>query len=225
MTDQISRYPLQWPTGWKRTPAGWRDHGRFNRKESRQHQRGDGTSWTSTSSRQLSVSDAIARVLGELEKMGIADHDIVISTNVSLRLDGLPRSGQSEPEDSGAAVYWIDAAEPQKPPKCMAIDRYHRVADNLAALAATLEAMRAIDRHGGAEILDRAFAGFLALPPPMDWREVLGFARGTKPTLATVEDAYRKLASKLHPDKGGFADDMVDLNIAREAAREELGQA
>lgn len=222
MTDTISRFPLQWPAGWKRTPVHDRDHGRFNRKETRRHDRGDGTSWTSTGSRQLSVSDATSRVLGELQKMGIADHDIVISTNVVLRLDGLPRSGQSDPADSGAAVYWIDAAQPQVPPRCMAIDRYHRVADNLAALAATLEAMRAIDRHGGAEILDRAFAGFLALPAPLDWRKVLGFPPGVEVTLAAAEEQYRRLAGKLHPDKGGFADDMADLNAAREAAREAL---
>ena len=38
----------------------------------------------------------------------------------------------------------------------MAIDAYTRTADNLAAVAATLEAMRAIERHGGAQILERA---------------------------------------------------------------------
>src|SRR3546814_20391176 len=32
--------------------------------------------------------------------------DTIISTNVRTRLDGLPRSGEREPNDSGAAVYW-----------------------------------------------------------------------------------------------------------------------
>jgi hypothetical protein len=30
----------------------------------------------------------------------------VISTNVRMRLDGLPRSGEKESQDPGAAVYW-----------------------------------------------------------------------------------------------------------------------
>jgi len=46
----------------------------------------------------------------------------------------------------------------------MAIDIYDTVAGNLAAVAATLDAMRAIERHGGAQILKRAFQGFKALP-------------------------------------------------------------
>jgi hypothetical protein len=68
----------------------------------------------------------------------------------------------------------------------MAIDQYDRVEHNLAAIAATLDAMRAIKRHGGAEILDRAFTGFTALPAPMaggkPWRQVLGFDLDYTPT-------------------------------------------
>lgn len=62
-------------------------------------------------------------------------------------IDGFPRSGQSEPSDGGVAVYWLTSTGETK---CIAIDRYDRVADNLAAVAATLDAMRAIERHGGA---------------------------------------------------------------------------
>lgn len=84
---------------------------------------------------------------------------------------------------------------------CMAIDRYDRVADNLAAIAATLDAMRAIERHGGAEILNRAFTGFAALPDQASdaWWIVLGVPwDASRPV---IDDAYRHLRSVYHPDK------------------------
>ena len=54
-----------------------------------------------------------------------------------------------------------------------------QVEESLAAIAATLDAMRAIERHGGARVLERAFTGFTAVPAPdarKHWREVFGFA-------------------------------------------------
>jgi len=122
--------------------------------------------------KRLSVMDGLERVLGELGRMGIGRDDVVISTNVPTRLDGLPRRDRV-PSDPGAAVYWRKG----KQTRCMAIDRCDRVEDNLAAIAATLEAMRAIERHGGAEILDRAFTGFVALPSLEQWFQVLGVWR------------------------------------------------
>jgi hypothetical protein len=97
----------------------------------------------------------------------------------------------------------------------MAIDRYERVADNLAAIAATLEAMRAIERHGGAEILDRAFTGFAALPAPEQPWQTLGLET-SRPTRDQVEEAHRRLAMKHHPDRGGDHDAMARINAARD---------
>jgi hypothetical protein len=92
----------------------------------------------------------------------------------ALRNDGLPLSKQREPEDPGVAVYWKTDGKSL----VIAADCYTKIADNLAAVAATLDAMRAIERHGGAAILERAFTGFTALPAPMTgqkpWRDVLG---------------------------------------------------
>lgn len=72
----------------------------------------------------------------------------------------------------------------------MAIDQYYRVEENLAAIAATLDAMRAIERHGGAQILDRASTGFAALQAPMavarSWREMFGFALGAAASSSTA---------------------------------------
>lgn len=172
----------------------------------------------------ITVSEATRRILSELETMGIDPQDVVISTNVKLRLDGLPRSGEKEPDDSGAAVYWIDG----KAHRVMAIDRYYTVADNLAAIAATLDAMRAIERHGGAQILDRAFTGFTALPAPgasKSWRDILDVPdHGDKESqLARAKMHYRACASANHPDRGGDAEKMAEYNKAWEQAQKELG--
>jgi len=190
----IPAYPLEWPPGWKRTPEHQRTTARFG-KASRARA---GGGWDY--GRQLTIAEAVGRVREQLARMGICD--LVISTNLQLRLDGLPKSGQREPGDPGATVYWLTATAGTR---CMAIDRYDRVADNLAAIAATLDAMRAIERHGGAAILDRAFTGFAALPPPVaaeaPWYAVLDVDPGDMHEV--VERAYRYTRSEHHPDRGG----------------------
>jgi hypothetical protein len=121
----ISNYPLCWPEGWKRTESFRMQRAKFGRSV-----QVEGRSWKSK--QDLSVYDSLSRVLEQLERMGIDRQDVIISSNVPTRLDGMPRSGSSEPKDHGVAVYW---KERNKPMRCMAIDRYDRMADNLAAVA------------------------------------------------------------------------------------------
>lgn len=210
-------YPLSWPDGWKRTKN--RAHAAFNKtREPRYNDQGQ---QLYQGKQKLSVADAVKRVLLELERMGVKDDDCIISTNVPLRLDGMPRS-DSEPSDPGVAVYWQKKNQPSM--RCMAIDRYWRVADNLAAVAATLDAMRAIERHGGAEILNRAFLGFAALPEKASqpWREVLGIAPEQAATAELVQSRYRALVKVNHPDVGGKDEDFQRIVQAKEAALMEL---
>lgn len=212
----ISAFPLQWPMGWKRTEAHRRLQARFGRAS-----RGSGVTWTA--GRSLTVNEAVQRVRQELQRMAVDLQDVVISTNLELRLDGLPRSGQRAPADPGAAVYWRDNFN--SAPRVMAIDQYTTVEDNLAAIAATLNAMRAIERHGGAAILERAFTGFSALPAPgaaRHWRDVLGVPN-TVQNEQGLKDAYRRAASAAHPDKGGSDARMAEVNAAYEQGRAELG--
>ena len=192
MREAIEAYPLTWPQGWPRKKSYQRSRAKF-----------------STSGRVLSVMDGIQRVLLELECLGVKRDDLVISTDIPTRLDGLPRSDRTV-ADPGVAVYWRKG----KDTRCMAIDRYDRVADNLAAIAATLEAMRAIERHGGAEILDRAFTGFAALPAPEQWWQVLGVAENA--TGEEIDAAWRRLAARHHPDRGGDSAQMARINTARD---------
>lgn len=187
-------YPLTWPAGWPRKTDAQRADARFNRKARQTINYSGGGSTSYLSSKALTVSDGVNRVLDELGRLGARPGFTVSSTDVVLRLDGLPRSGQREPADPGAAVYWQDRHGAQR---VMATDRYRAVADNLAAIAATLEALRAIERHGGAQILDRAFTGFTSLPAPAaarTWREVIGVGPAER-DLAAVRAAYRRRAS------------------------------
>src|SRR6185437_3353504 len=196
----VRAYPLCWPDGWKRMETWRRANGRF-----------------SSNNRMVTVADGCGRIMVELSKLGVKRDDMIISTNVETRLDGLPRSDRANPADPGVAVYWRKGQN--APMKCMATDRYRAVADNLCAIAETLEAMRAIERHGGAEILERAFTGFAALPERAgsSWRDVLMF--GSRPvTRESIDNAYRELAKKRHPDVGGSTEAMAELNMARDAA-------
>lgn len=205
-----TRNPLYWPTGWPRRSATGRKEAAFKR---------NGAS--------LSVTDGVRRVLLELQRSGVPESDVIVSTDVRTRLDGLPRSGEPKPADPGAAVYWQRSGGPML---CMAIDRYDEVADNLAAIAATLEALRAIERHGGGAILDRAFAGFKALPAPSarPWVEVLGLQamEGHEITPSVLRQARRRAASTAHPDKpGGSHEAMAAVNLAYERACDSMGYA
>lgn len=211
----ITACPLTWPAGWPRTEQGFQKEGRFGTRKQR-----PGSSYAR--SEDITIADAVFRVLAELERMGIKRDDIVISTNVKTRLDGLPRGNEREPRDNGAAVYWETRAGARR---VMAIDQYTSVANNLAAIAATLDAMRAIERHGGAQILDRAFTGFTALPAPSAkraWREILNFSSNDKISSEVLKIRYRYLASRRHPDKGGSDQAMAELNVAYEEAKKEI---
>lgn len=213
----MKSYPLSWPQGWRVTPATERRGARFHTHAHKY--RFDGSNYAQKS--ELTVADAVKRVIGELAAFRIGEEDMIISTNLLLRNDGLPRSSQPEPSNPGAAVYWrVDKVSPYK---VLAIDQYTRVADNLAAIAATINAMRLIERHGNAEILTRVFQGFVALEGPVvrSWRDVLELGAATNPAFHTVRAAFLTLAKQRHPDNGGSVAAMQELNEAYEAARKE----
>lgn len=208
----IPRFPLTWPEGWKRTP---------DRKAARFMTRRNSVSGFGVAvSKSLSVMDGLQRVFRELAALGVRDADVVISTNLVTRLDGYPRSDQREPVDPGVAVYWEEKGGKLR---VMAVDLYDRVADNLAAIAATLDALRAIERHGGAAILERAFTGFDALPPPKSPFDVLGVSK-TSATKESVDAAFRAKARTAHPDApGGSHNQMSELTWARDEALKIIG--
>ena len=217
----IPAYPLQWPDGWKRTPVPERKSAKFTkqRTEHRTWKDYQGNTQTSTyrHSDALTIAQACQRVRDEIRAM-TADDDFVLNSDLEVRLDGMPRSGQREPDDPGVVIYWRDSKIEGWPQRCMAIDRYDRVADNIAAIAATLQAMRAIERHGGAEILNRAFTGFAALEDQREpWWEVLQVRPDA--SREVIDANYKRRRSETHPDRpGGNAEEFQRVQRAYEQA-------
>jgi hypothetical protein len=215
----MTNYPLTWPSGWKRTPSAQRKSAKFSKRIHKSS--GSGETYKSWSNKgEVTIAEGTQRVLEQLRALGVRDGDAIISTDLKVRLDGLPYSGQREPENPGVAVYWKRGKETQH--KAMAIDQYTRIADNLAAIAATLDAIRAIERHGGAIIMEKAFLGFQCLPAPNTWRSVMDIPDDHATTIDRVTAIYRRLANVRHPDKGGTEAKMAELNWAKSEAEKEL---
>jgi hypothetical protein len=201
-------YPLSWPFGWKRTPAVSRGPSNF-----RVGQRG-----------LVDLATAIRRLEHELQLLGAADY--VLSSNVRPRLGG-SMGANIAVEDPGVAVYF----QLRKQQVVLACDRWARVPDNIAAIAAHIGALRGQERWG-VGTLEQAFTGYQALPPPgpptkRHWQQVLlpglGAGPNTHPssivwTIGHADLAYRNLAK----ERQGNHEQMVELNQAIAEARREL---
>lgn len=121
--------------------------------------------------------------------------------------------------DPGVAVWFVwDGMQ-----VCIPVDRYTTVASNLQAIHHIIEARRVELRHGTLALVRATFTGFLSLPAPTGkhWRDILQV--GPSPTRDIIEAQFRRLARDRHPDKGGSADAMAELNGARETALREIG--
>lgn len=142
---------------------------------------------------------------------------LVISSDMVLRRDGLPYAQQKHPDDPGVAVYFLRKGKQMT----FACDRWDKVHDNLYAIAKTINAIRAIERWGSSDMMERAFAAFEALPGPSEpsafWRSVLGMEG--EPTRAQVDEAYRARAKAAHPDRGGSREEWDRLAAAYEVAK------
>lgn len=190
MTDA---YPLQWPDGWPRTPISQRrGRGHFQKRERRCQ--GD-HSWMS--GRDITLNEATRGLMDEVTRLG--GKNVVISSNLQVRLDGLPRSGQRQPDDGGVAVYF-DLNGRQV---AMARDAFVSVADNVRSLALAIEHMRGLERHGGGHMVERAFTGFAALPAPamaleQPWYDVLGLPPHA--SADEIKEARDSKARSYHPD-------------------------
>lgn len=208
------RSPLSWPAHRPRTPSYRRQTGKFKQHGS-----------------AITVAGAMDRVETEVQRLG--GINALLSSNLDLRIDGRPRSGGARPADPGVCLYFTLKAKPF----ALACDSYTDVAQNIAALAAHLEATRAIERHGVASAAE-SLQAFSALPPPQGstsaapvargcW-EVLGLKRQTVMDLpasvraAAINEAWRGRARETHPDVGGDHAAQAELNAARADALKEI---
>ncbi|WP_287011336.1 J domain-containing protein [Brevundimonas sp.] len=182
---------------------GRSDFGRFEQEP--------GRSWKSK--RPLTFAEARDSVLAAARKIGAKG--IVLSSNFTLGASGLPRGDRRRPDDQGVAVYFELGGRQL----VMARDAYQRAEENMRSIGLALEAMAQLERHGGGVMLDKAFAGFTALPAPKRWWEVLGLTPDA--TAEQVAAAFRRMAAQSHPDQGGSHAAMAELNAARDAALRE----
>lgn len=185
------KFPLQWPAAYPRSKS--RDRARFKT-----------TFW-----------QAVKRLYRELELMGAGD--IVVSTNVPLRRDGLPYADPPRINDPGVAIYFKLKSQTMS----MACDAWDKVDDNAQALCLTIEAMRGLDRWGSSDMLNRVFQGFTALPAPASsrpWWEILG-ARDAQRPIDEYETRYKQQMRLAHPDAGGSNERAQELNQAIQEAR------
>jgi hypothetical protein len=165
----------------------------------------------------LTMGRARNQLIEELKLLGA--REIIVSTNVALRLDGLPYADQRRISDPGVAAYF----QLKKRPLVMATDRFITVAGNMRSLALAIEGMRQLERHGGGAMMERAFTGFVAIAPP-DWKKPWRDVFGVKPDwTGDIAALYREKAKHRHPDQGGDDTLMAELNIAYAEAKAELG--
>ena len=165
-----------------------------------------------------SLSAALNNVKGSLERfgkdMGRPVTDVVLSSNVGGLDPGTIR-------DTGVAAWFKWDGEQ----RCIAVDRYPKVEDNLQAIHHIIEARRTEYRHGGLHIVRQTFRGFTALPAPAGqrgWREVLQIAGPA--TKAKIDEKFRALAAAAHPDKpGGSNEKMQELTVAKAQAMKAIG--
>jgi hypothetical protein len=178
----IEAYPLCWPEGWKRTNPYARESSKFK-------------------STFATARDDLLREVERLIQSRYYLHapDPVLSTNVTLRQDGLPYANQREPDDPGVAIYF----QYKKKPMVFACDKYVKVWENMVAIRKTIEAIRGMERWGASDMMERAFTGFVAIADS-SWPSVLGVERNAH--FEDIEMAYKRLRSKHHPDRGGNVD-------------------
>lgn len=128
----IEPYPLQWIPGKPRTPSHQRKRSQF----------------------QVSFAKARDGLLLELSRLGASN--IIISSNVQTRRDGLPYANFREPDDPGVAVYF----KTFKKEYALSCDRWDRAKDNLRAIGKHIEALRGIERWGVSSI-EESFQPYL----------------------------------------------------------------
>lgn len=187
-------YPLTWPDGWKK--ASFRRRSQFGNSI---YKGGPHT-----------IEKAREFVFSELRRLGA--RGIVLSSNLRLRQDGLPISGQSQPSDPSVAVYFTL----KEKPRVLACGEWDRAQDNLWAIGKHIEALRGQERWGVGSV-ERAFTGYTAIPEKtggVSWWEILGVT--VNASEEQITEAYRTKAKILHPDSGTMPnhEGMVVLNEA-----------
>lgn len=227
--EDVQAFPLHWPEGWPRTPSHLRSNGnRFGKMVHVNSSVPGSGGWKSKT--RITPDTARKSLREELGRLGAKS--VTLSTNVPLRQDGEMRADAADRrlDDPGVAVYFMLKGKPM----VMAQDAFDNVAANMRSLALAIDALRSLERHGGGKMMERAFAGFTALPAPdgvkprRPWWIVLNYPVDPDERLdlsvEEVEARYRTLAKRRHPDaEGGSAEAFAELTEAKDDAVRFLG--
>jgi len=191
----MEAFPLEWPSGWKRTRDPQR--ARFD----------------------TTFSEARDEAIHELELLGA--ENIIINSDKPVRRDGLPKAGRKEPKDTAMVAYFTLNHQQQ----CIPCDKWDRTQDNMQAIRKSVEAIRGVARWGADEFVDAAFSGFKALPEPAvatPWMAYFGFQRTLSE--ADLKEAYVRKAKLIGPPTTENHEEHVTLNKMREETRTAINQ-
>lgn len=186
--------PLLWPAFQPRTPSYRRKRAPFRQ----------------------TVHTARTNLEKQLERMHATN--VVISSNATLTKMGFIASVQRRLDDPGVAVYFTRKGED----RCLAIDRFETLEDNLHAIGLSFEAIRGLERYGGEQLLDTMFTGLAALPATTSatgWWDVLAVDRHAPRD--AIDAAFRAAIRAAHPDAGGSIERSM---IVQEAYRQAVAK-
>jgi hypothetical protein len=186
----------------------------------------------------LPLSRSIETIQHELRLMGAIR--VLISSDLPVSSKGIPYAAAriGERGESGVAAWWVQPKLGERGiERVIACDKYRSAGENMAAIAHSIQAIRGLSRWGATDIVERAFAGFAALPPgdgssapsPLDWRDLFEISvaheaiLGKADLLAIVRSKHKALMLKAHPDHGGTTEQVMQLSEAFQAAERELG--
>jgi hypothetical protein len=161
----IDAFPLAWPHHVPRTAPERRISGSF----------------------MVTPGQAMEELVKEVRLSG--GRDLILSSNVPIRRDGLPYTNAREPADPGVAAYFTRKGQQV----CIPCDTYDRHWKNIRAIGLSIKDMRGPEMRGCAAITDAAYTGFLALPAPTGrpWWVVLGVS--VSASVEEISEARKRL--------------------------------
>lgn len=151
------------------------------------------------------LSSALKNLQAEVARLG--GKNLQLSSNYTL--------GNERPQDPGVVAYFTRDGDAVAIP----CDRWKTLAENVQAIAKTIEALRGIERWGAKHMVKAAFRGFAALPESSSARscwQILGLTPNS--SVDAINQAFRQLAQVCHHDLGGSDAAMAELNEARTQA-------
>lgn len=168
-----------------------------------------------------SFTSTIELLATELRALGATN--VVLELDIQereLRNDGLPRAN-ARPSHPAVAISFESRFGPLRYETCEYAGSYWRGGEawhaNLRAIALSMQALRAVDRHGVSKRGEQ-YQGWRALPQSTDPTETMT-AEQAETFLAQWDGDWKRAAHDVHPDHGGDASEFRKVMRAKELLR------